>query len=80
MTRYNNKKKTKKNYVEKDIKQENDNGNLFKNLPIFLEKMHKFLLNRADPEIWSYMGYFVHKEGQSRLKLALQPNFLLKIS
>ena len=52
---------------------------LYKLVSIFLGNKKKKNINAADPEILSYMGQFFNKEGQTRLKLVLQPNFVHKI-
>ena len=66
--------------VSKEIGK-SGNGNVFQNLMkivvnLFGKKSY-FFLCAADPKILSCIGQFFNKEGGTRLKLVLQPNFLL---
>ena len=76
--------KSQKIHAEKDRKEKirkSGNVNVFQNLikivvNLFGKKVDIFLYT-ADPEILSYMRQFFNKEGGTRLKLFLQPNFWL---
>ena len=76
---------SQKIHAEKDRKQENNkygNGNVFQNLIKIIVNLYgeKLLLfYAAESEILTCMGQFFKKEGETRLKLVLQPNFWLKI-
>ena len=67
----------------KQKKRKSGNGNVFKNLiKIVVNLFGKTIISffyAADPEIFSCMGQFFNKEGETRLKLVLQPNFWLQI-
>ena len=55
------------------------NGNVFQNLMkivvnLFGKKIKKNFC-AVDPKIWSCISHFFNKDGGTRLKLVLQPNF-----